>query len=324
MMIIILLIIILTAVLFIADFSQKKISWGVTFSQQYAKDELGLDWKKTYLAILDDLKIDHIRLSAYWNYNEPLPKEYNFADLDWQINEASQRKVKIILAVGQKLPRWPECHYPKWTINLDDSQKGEALLQFINLVVNRYKDQKNITTWQVENEPFLKLFGECPPLDKNLLNREIELVKKLSDKPIMITDSGELSAWTAAAKTKTNILGTTLYRVVYNKTFGYFRWPLPASYYYIKSQIIKFFFKKERVIVAELQAESWHKENKNLSQMTLAEYFQSMSLNQFKSNIKFAQKAGFDEIYLWGAEWWYFMKENKNYHGYWNEAKKLW
>ncbi|MBI5766037.1 hypothetical protein HZA71_02300 [Candidatus Falkowbacteria bacterium] len=78
------------------------------------------------------------------------------------------------------------------------------------------------------------------------------------------------------------------------------------------------------MIVAELQAESWHKENKNLSQMTLAEYFQSMSLNQFKSNIKYAEKAGFDEIYLWGAEWWYFMKENKNYNGYWNEAKKIW
>jgi len=33
-----------------------------------------------------------------------------------------------------------------------------------------------------------------------------------------------------------------------------------------------------------------------------------MNLEQFKKNIEFAQKTGFDTIYLWGAEWWHWLK----------------
>jgi hypothetical protein len=49
-----------------------------------------------------------------------------------------------------------------------------------------------------------------------------------------------------------------------------------------------------------------------------------MSLRQLKENISFTRRAGFDEAYLWGAEWWYYMKTEKDYSSYWDEAKKLW
>jgi len=58
--------------------------------------------------------------------------------------------------------------------------------------------------------------------------------------------------------------------------------------------------------------------------MTIQEGFDSMSLGQFKKNITFAKEAGFDEVYLWGVEWWYLLKEKKNYPNYWETAKKLW
>jgi len=73
-----------------------------------------------------------------------------------------------------------------------------------------------------------------------------------------------------------------------------------------------------------LQTESWHKSNTDLSKMELKDYFESMDLKQFKKNIEFTRHAGFDEAYLWGVEWWYFMKTQKGYPDYWNEAKKLW
>ena len=38
---------------------QKDINYGVTFSNRYAED-LGLDWRETYLAILDDPELFHI------------------------------------------------------------------------------------------------------------------------------------------------------------------------------------------------------------------------------------------------------------------------
>ena len=322
--IILVIIIAVIAMIYFWDFSQAKVKWGVTFNQEYAQNELGLDWQKAYLAILDDLKVDHVRLSAYWDHIEPIKGTYDFKDLDFQVNEASKRNVGIVMGVGRKLPRWPECHSPAWIKDMDIKDVQKDQLSYMSEVIKRYDGDKNLLYWQVENEPYLSFFGECPELDKEFLKQEVALVKELSDKPIMITDSGELSTWVSAAKTGGDILGTTLYRVVYNEKFGYFNWFLPPSFYYAKSTLIKKFTPTKKVIVAELQTEAWHKKGENLKDMTIDTAFESMSLKQFKNNISFAKKAGFDEVYLWGAEWWYLMKENKSYDSYWNTAKALW
>src|SRR3989344_452235 len=81
--------------IFITDFSGgREPVWGVTFSRSYALD-LQLDWRQTYLAILDDLGVKHLRLSAYWDEIEPDKDQYRFDDLDWQIDQAAQRGVAI-------------------------------------------------------------------------------------------------------------------------------------------------------------------------------------------------------------------------------------
>ena len=55
-----------------------KIEYGVTFSKPYAQS-LGLNWKEVYVAILDDLNVRKIRLSAYWNEVQGDADKYNFA-----------------------------------------------------------------------------------------------------------------------------------------------------------------------------------------------------------------------------------------------------
>lgn len=302
----------------------RPMNWGVTFSWPYAQNELGLDPKEVYLAILDDLKVDRIRLSAYWDEIEMQKGKYDFANLDWQVAEAQKRQVKVVLAVGRRLPRWPECHDPAWLAKTNSIEVDERQLKFVEATVNRYKKFDNILYWQVENEPYLSTFGICPPLDPELLKSEIKLVKGLSDKPVLVTDSGELSTWWPISRSGGDILGTTLYRVVYNPTIGYFRWFTPPVFYWARVELLKKVSPIKRVIVAELQAESWHKTDKNLATMTLAEHNESMSLKQLQENIDFTRRAGFDEAYLWGVEWWYLMKTKQNYPGYWEEAKKLW
>lgn len=319
-----LVIIILVAIIFLLDFSPKKVNWGVTFSQYYAQDELGVDWRQAYTAILDDLQADRLRLSAYWNHLEPEMNQYNFDDLDWQVNEAGKRGASVVLAIGRKLPRWPECHDPSWLKNLDNNDIQKQQLKFVKTLVLHYKDNPAVMGWQVENEPFLRTFGECPPLDEKFFASEIKLVRNLSNKPIMVTDSGELNWWVKAARTGADVVGTTLYRVVYDKKIGYFHYPLPPAFYYFKSIGIKYFWGVKKIIVAELQAESWHTDGQNLKDMTLEQDFKSFDLEQFKETIHFSEKAGFDESYLWGVEFWYFLKEKKGYDGFWQEAKKLW
>jgi len=192
----------------------ENITWGVSFSQKYS-EELGLDWKENFLAILDDLEVKNMRLIAYWDLIEKEQDNYNFQDLDWQIEQAKERDIKIILAIGKKVPRWPEHHKPYWTENQPKDDQNKKLLIYIEKIVNRYKDNENILVWQVENEPFINFqFGECEQFDETIVDDEIELVKALDPKhKVLITDSGELSTWRKAIKAG-DIFGTTVYRIV--------------------------------------------------------------------------------------------------------------
>ncbi len=296
----------------------REIKWGTTFSLTFAQ-KLGLDWKKAYLEILDDLKIKNLRLIAYWPEIEPKDDLWDFRDLDWQIEEARKRDVKVILAVGQKLPRWPECHVPEWARNQKLNIKNQKLLEYIEEVVNRYKDNPTIYAWEVENEPFLK-FGECPALDEKLLDEEIALVRKLDNRPIIITDSGELSIWYYSAK-RGDIFGTTMYRYVWHKWLGSYKYPIPPEFFRVKEKIVRLFVGQQKpFVVIELQGEPWNQAQ--IYETPLDKQLELMSFDRFKETIDYAKKTGFSEYYLWGAEWWHYLKQN-GHPEYWEYVKSI-
>jgi hypothetical protein len=296
----------------------KEAKLGVTFSSLYSS-EIGLNWKENYLAALDDLKVRKIRIPVYWNLTEKESGRYDFSDIDWQIEEAGKRGAEIILVVGQKVPRWPECHIPEWLEN-DDQKRKEDLLKFVGAVVERYKSRKEIKYWQVENEPFLP-FGNCPPLDVELLDKEIALARGIDPtRPVVVTDSGELSFWIEAAK-RADIFGTTMYRTIYNKKIGYFDYPIGPRFFQFKAYLNKILAHQENNIVVELQTEPWI--SGFTTNMALDEQLKSMDAQKLKDNVIFARQVGFGEIYLWGAEWWYWMKVNQNHPELWDTAKYL-
>ena len=142
--------------------------YGATFSQTYA-DYLELDWKETYIAVLDELEIKYIRIPIYWSSVESVEHEYNFSDIDWMMQEAQARDVKVTLVTGMKVPRWPECFIPDWALQNSQQDYHEDVLRLIEITVNRYKDHPALYRWQVENEPFFP-FGVCPPADTDRFN----------------------------------------------------------------------------------------------------------------------------------------------------------
>jgi len=302
------------------SFPAKEIKWGVNFSQKHT-ELLGLDWKETYSALIDDLGVKDIKLAAHWDLIEKEEGIYNFEDLDWQIKTAGDKGTKIFLVIGMKTPRWPECHIPGWAKGFNKEKQQEKILNLIEKIVLRYEDSKTISMWQVENEPFFP-FGDCPWTDKDFLKKEIAKVKSLDrqNRKVLISDSGEGSFWFSAASFG-DIVGTTMYRKVWIHQLGiYLNYPFPPIFYSRKAQIIKNIFKKE-VICVELQAEPWGP--KLLYDSPLEEQEKTMNLTQFKKNIEFAKKTGMDEFYLWGAEWWYWMKVKQNNSEIWQEAEKL-
>ncbi len=299
-----------------------EVDFGVTFSQIWAED-MGLDWQSSYLAILDDLGVRKLRLVAYWPRIEPKNNEYLFEDLDWQIKEADKRGAEVILAIGRKLPRWPECHIPEWAQILNEPDQQEQILLMLAEIVKHYQGNKAITSWQIENEPFLKGFGECPELDEEFLDKEIALVRKLdfNRRPIIVSASGELSSWTKPAR-KADILGTTLYRIVWDDRIGHFKYPIPSVFYYKRANFVKRFTDVEKIIIVELQAEPWGP--RMIYETAIRDQAKSMDLRRFKEAIDYTRQTGFDVAYLWGVEWWYWNKEIRGNNSIWTEAKKLW
>jgi len=298
----------------------QEITFGVNFSQKHAQD-LGLEWKENYLALLDDLKVRNLKLITHWDLIEGERDKFYFDDLDWQIKETEDRGAKIILVIGLKTGRWPECHIPEWARNLSKEDQQERILNLLKEIVLRYRQSEAIFAWQVENEPFFP-FGECQWKDKDFVAREIDMVREIDSqkRPIVFTDSGEGSFWFEASKLG-DIVGITIYKKVWFKELkSYIYYPLPPVFYWRKAVLINKFFNK-RVIVAELQAEPWGPVL--LYDLPLEEQQKTMDLEQFKYNISFAKKTGLDEFYLWGGEWWYWLKEKQGKVEIWEEAKKL-
>lgn len=299
---------------------KEELEYGVTFSQKQASD-LGLDWKAVYSAMFDDLGAKKLRISAYWDLLEKEENAlYDWTDLDWQINLAEEKEAELILAIGGRLPRWPECHYPSWLQDATQEKREKATLDYIEKTILRYKDRSVIKAWQIENEPFLKYFGECPKFNSSFLDQEIALVKSLDDRDIVITDSGELSLWVPAAK-RADIFGTTMYRDTYSgKLKRYIHYPITPGFFRFKKNVTDLFASPKKWMVIEMQGEPWGP--KHFQYLSAKERSKTMDLEKFKSMIEFSSQTGFQEFYLWGVEWWYWEKE-KGDSAIWNEAKKL-
>jgi hypothetical protein len=307
--------------------SGKRVDLGITFSSRYSQD-IGLNWKENYLALLDDLGIKKIRIPIYWDLVEKEKDVYDFSDIDWQLNEAQKRNAQIILVVGQKVPRWPECFIPKWIgrnnqeLQTNVDLKNREILQFVEDVVSRYKNHPAVKYWQVENEPFLA-FGDCPSstIDPIMLDKEIEIVRKNDpSRKIIVTDSGELSTWMNASS-RADVFGTTMYRNIYKQGWGYYVYPLGPRFFLAKQALIRIFAGQENAIVIELQGEPW------VSGWTvhrsLEEQFGSMNEKKLREIVGYAKSGGFPEVYLWGAEWWYWLKAEKDHPEVWEEMRKL-
>lgn len=301
-------------------YKTNELEFGVTFSPKQAEN-LGLDWKQTYLNIFNELGVKKIRISAYWNEIEKQEGVFDWNDLDWQIKKASEFNADIVLAVGGRLPRWPECHFPDWAKNINKKERETKILKYIDKVISRYKKYDNIVAWQIENEPFLSHFGDCPELDPSFLDQEISLAKSRDSRDIIITDSGELSIWVPAAK-RADIFGTTLYRDTYSAHLKrYIHYPISPAFFRFKKNIAALFAHPKKWIVIELQAEPWapvpfQETNQEIRDRT-------MSIEKFNEMIKFVEKTGFKEFYLWGVEFWYWEKEINNNNSFIEAAKKL-
>lgn len=302
----------------------KNPNYGVSFSTKYAQ-ELGLDWRKTYIALLDEMKLREFRLMSYWDLHEPMPGIYDFADLDWQIQQAHDRGAEISLSIGMRQPRWPECHQPQWYNHLPKERQDAALLQYLKVTVERYKNHPALKSYQLENEAVNTWFGTCTKDDirPERLQAEFDLVKALDPHHevwMSLSDQHGLPVGTPVP----DKYGYSVYRIVYNdktKPFKfYLTYPTPVWYHRLRAAWIDI-FKDREIFVHELQLEPWGPEA--TVNLPVEEQNESMNLRQMEKNVLFARKIGRQDIYTWGGEWWYWRKTVHNDPGPWEKAREM-
>lgn len=291
--------------------------FGVTFSTKFCT-ELGLDWKVVYSAILDDLQVKEIRLPVYWDEIEKKKGIYDFSDYDYIIQEGAKRNVHFIVNMGWRLPRWPECHAPEWAENKSLAYTQAEAINMVGKVVDHYRNEPSVSAWQLENEPFLDVFGVCPRSDENFFKRELEVIKSKDSRPVVVSATGELSWWNKEAK-YADIFGSTVYRVVWGSYTSYFRYPFPAWFYRFKASLAG--IKPENSYIVELQAEPWVPSGKIIF-LSKEEANKSFNLEQFRANLQYAINIDFKKTYIWGVEWWYYQYKNGD-KGYWELARTL-
>jgi len=300
---------------------------GVTFIPDYAR-YYGLDARQTYTAILEDLNVKQVRLTSYWDSMEPEQGTFNFSELDWEMQMAQDHGVKVSLSLGLRQPRWPECHMPGWASkmqgeNAASEQWKPALMDFITQVVNRYKNSPALDSYQLENEYFLKAFGQCTDFNRQRLVDEFNLVKSLDPDHTLVVSMSNNAIGTPVGDPKPDEYAISIYKRVWDKTITkrYFEYPIPAWYYAFRAGFVELTTGRNSFI-HELQAEAWTPDPFGGTLTTpLAEQDKSMNPTILTNRIKYGEATGMKTLDLWGVEWWYWRKVKFNDPGLWDAAR---
>ncbi|NBU33270.1 hypothetical protein EB118_01765 [bacterium] len=294
---------------------------GATFIPNYA-EYFGLDPQVTMQKMIDELGIRQFRLVSYWKDIEKQPGQYDFSSLDWQFSKVQATGGRVSLAIGLRQPRWPECHAPTWAEQMPLEEWYPKLKIFMQKVIERYGNNPVLESYQLENEFFMTVFGICPDHSRWRLEDEHSYVKSLdSNTPIIVSRSNN---WIGLplGDPRPDRFGISVYKRVWDKslTKRYYEYPLPAWFYAGLAGGAEILTGKDMVI-HELQAESWLPEGMSMKTAPLSEINKSINSKRLKDRIKYAEATGMRDIYLWGPEWWLYLKEKRNYPDLWVTAK---
>lgn len=299
---------------------------GTTFSPLQCR-YMNLDDRAAFQAICT-LGLDRIRLGAYWNEIETKPDQFNFSTLDWLLEEAHRNGIQVVLAVGMKVPRWPEFHFPQWISDRYDTKAGdkaldlrspevaERSLNFVNAVVNHCRYAPAVKYWQIENEPFTRLeIAGGRFLSPEFVRKEVALVRsrQLPHQKILLTNAihlpkpkpeEDLPAFRDSLTTA-DAVGFNVYTKVPAGNSGTYLEPEPEFWQQLQSWQTDLQNFGREAWIAEAQAEPW--EPQKLVAIDRADY-PSASPRRMQLLVNTLARANYSTVLLWGCEYWYWQQ----------------
>lgn len=304
-----------------AKHAGEPLKFGATFVPNYAK-YFGLDPKDTLKAMIDELGLRRFRLVSYWKDIEQEEGAYDFEELDWQFDMIEASGGEISLALGLRQPRWPECHGPAWAMEKSMDEWSVDLKDFMGAVIDRYKDRVSLVEYQLENEFFLSVFGECPDFTRERLIDEYEFVRSRDpDTKLVISRSNNAVGWPVGEPTPDQY-AVSVYKRVWDKTITkrYYEYPFPPWFYGFLAGVSEL-TQGRTMNIHELQTEAWLPPGFEMKTAPIDELYKSLSPERLEKRIRYGVDTGMRTIDLWGVEWWYHMKTERGAPELWETAK---
>lgn len=301
--------------------ASKPLELGVSFIPDYASS-LGVDPQENMDGLLN-IGVRHFRLVSYWSDAEVTQGTYDFSQLDWQFKKAEATKAKIILTVGLRQPRWPECHMPDWATSEPRSIWQPQLENYMQAVIERYKNSPSLDKYQLENEYLLKGFGTCTDFSRDRLVSEYNLVKRLDPKHQVIVGRSNNALGIPLGAPKPDMFSVSVYKRVWDAgvTNRYLEYPFPSWYYAFLAGSQKILLNRD-MSIAELQAEAWAPNGLQVKDTSLAEQNKSLDGTRLKGRFDYGKATGMKQIQLWGAEYWYYRLKVLHDPSLWNVAEQ--
>ena len=111
-----------------------------------------------------------------------------------------------------------------------------------------------------------------------------------------------------------------MYVYFWNPELGQFKTALPPWFYRVKENVMKLLYGNQPTFLIELSAEPWLLEP--ITQVDIETQYSRMDLAKFNEIIEYARDTRYEYQYLWGAEWWYWLKK-QGHAELWDRGQEL-
>jgi len=308
------------------------VAVGTSFSPLRAAN-LGLDYQAAFKQ-LETMHFRVIRLSAYWNEVDA----FGYGDLDWLTAEAERSGQPIVLSVGMKGVGWPEFYIPPAAFTgpipaaghdvTQDPGLRDAAMKFVENTVVRYRHNRALYAWQIENEPFNRAGPSHWWISPAFVSDEIEATRSLDDRhrPVIVNAFGHFNLFFDQASNRDgldlrsllgfegdsaekqslsvlnqgDILGLDVYTGIGYQLMGGNHlsragsdWPEQIAHWRTVARV-----QGKQAWITEAQAEPWE------ASMTTFANPKSVSPAAIRTMFGALKDGGYSTILLWGSEYW--------------------
>jgi hypothetical protein len=261
--------------------------------------------------------------------------------VDALLDVALEYGARVTVSVGMRAQRYPEFWFPTWLRESAALPRGgypednelvrAALMPYLSATAAHIGGHPAVEAIQVENEPFVPsyAYGTRWRIRPAFLAEEIDVVRRADSgrHPLVVSHASWLrrdGAWRWIVD-HADVVAQSVYTKrqrgpwTWLYLFPYRLGPLTPD---LPAQAAAAAREGKQLWIGELQAEPYEAPSVDVRRLTTAEA-ESFSEGWLRANAQLAARSGATRVYVWGVEWWAYLRERRGEPGLWEAGRTL-